>query len=73
MTITICRGPAMKTMHREYAGERWCFTCRSRVSFDYEVLAPIEPSYYGLLPRIICRAGHLDGDLGFGRVREWDA
>ena len=79
-TVVICRGPDMHEVHREKNGEpRWCFQCRKRVDFDFVVESPSREDmeathgFYGPQPHIECRPKrHLDGDVGFGQVREWD-
>lgn len=67
----IC-GPAMRVISEQDAGTHWCFRCRQRVPFVDRVLGTVEPSYW---PPVIvrqCPAGHEDGDVGFGRYREWE-
>lgn len=69
--IHILRIP-MKLIRSRDDGERWCFVCRKRVRFLYEIHAPIDPmSWYGPNPSIKCEHGHLDGDCFPGREREW--
>ena len=70
--VIVCHGPRMEDYRREDQGERWCFVCRSRRPFVMIYSAPVEPSYYGPEARIECDRGHYDGDVGFGRVREWE-
>ena len=71
MSLVICRTP-MKVVHRESLGERWCFQCRARVEFVYLVWDTVEPSYYEPNPGIECvPRSHNDGDMGFGRIRDW--
>lgn len=65
-------GPAIRVMAREALGERWCFTCRTRLPFWFIVRVPTAPSYYGPTPGIECEAGHIDGDCFPGTTREWD-
>jgi hypothetical protein len=68
----ICLAGPQREIHREELGERWCFRCRKRREFIYTVVADTEPSYYEPNPFIRCAACNTtDGDLGFGRMREW--
>lgn len=72
-TVYICRPGPMEEIHRESDGERWCFKCRKRREFIYTVTAEIEPSYYDPNPAIRCgTCNTYNGDLGFGRIREWE-
>lgn len=71
MALHINYGPATEEVTRKPDGEHWCFVCRKRRRFDFVVRAPIEPSYYGPNPSIVCELGHTDGDLFPGRFREW--
>lgn len=70
--VTICYEPE-KEVARRSEGERWCFHCRARREFFQIIMAPIELySYYG--PRNLIKCGTCDttdGDVGFGRIREW--
>lgn len=70
--VTICGPGAWEVIHSESLGFRWCFVCRKRVEFTYEIKSEIQPSYYGPWPAVTCPLGHLDGDCGFGRYREWE-
>lgn len=71
--LHICRGPVMEERSREDIGVRWCFSCRKRTQFQFIVTAPAGRSYYGPNPSIRCGAcGQVDGDVGFGRCREWE-
>lgn len=73
MSLIICYGPPMKEVTREPSGERWCFTCRKRREFEFVVMAPAEPSYYGPSPSMECTTCKTsDGDLFPGREREWE-
>lgn len=68
----ICGEQLNEVVRRADGAERWCFRCRAIRRFEYVVLAPVEPSYYGPTPRIECATCHLiDGDLFPGRYREW--
>lgn len=69
---TLCRGPELRVEGREEWRERWCFKCHKRQMFYFQFLVPVEASYYGPLPQILCGEGHVDGDAGFGREREWE-
>ena len=75
---TITRPPTLTIDHDVHNGVRWCFQCRARVEFRYQVLIAADPevrlTYAGCdpIPQIICTAGHVNGDCGFGRWREWD-
>ena len=44
--FAIC-GTRMKEHSRRSMGEKWCFHCRKRHNFDWVVMAPDGPSYYG--------------------------
>lgn len=72
--LTICRPSGWEIIHQEDIGERWCFVCRRRVEFIYEVgRDPSPEDWYGPSPSIRCKkARHVDGDCGFGSIREWD-
>jgi hypothetical protein len=65
-------GP-MTEIKRESVGERWCFVCRKRTTFEYVVKCPMDPcSYYGANHDIECsRCLTSDSDLFPGREREW--
>lgn len=67
----IC-GPALRVIQETDAGERWCFRCRARTTFTDRVLVTAEPSYWPPIIDRRCPSGHTDGDVGFGRSREWD-
>ena len=71
-TIHICREELREIVRRD-DGERWCFRCRKRRTFQYVALAPVDPmSWYGPTPQIRCgTCGALDGDLFPGSEREW--
>lgn len=73
MHVLICRGPAMETIRDDpHENPRWCFTCRKVRDFRFIVRAPVEPSYYGPEPNVVCvECGQTDGDLFPGREREW--
>lgn len=66
----IC-GPTSEVIHTEPVGIRWCFVCRKRVEFTDRFRVPVEPSYWEPFWTRTCAAGHVDGDVGFGRWREW--
>ena len=69
----ICSGGPQEMIHDESVGERWCFHCRARRDFRYQVWADVKPSYYPPTPSIRCvHCDALDGDLFPGRAREWD-
>jgi hypothetical protein len=72
MSLVVCFGPPVEEGVRTPDGERWCFVCRKRRLFDFVVMAPTEPSYYGPYPLIVGECRHVDGDLFPGRIREWD-
>lgn len=74
MTITIC-GEKTREVSRVPDGDpRWCFRHRAIAVFEKVVTAPVDPhSYYGPNVRIECaHCKAINGDLGFGRWREWD-
>lgn len=64
----------MRLIREEDLGERWCFVCRKRLEFVFQVHTPVdEMSYYGPSGSVRCKPrGHYDGDLFPGRFREWD-
>lgn len=65
-------GPT-KVLRRESLGVKWCFICRKRVEFIYTITTEIEMSYHDPWPSIECvPAGHSNGDLFPGYIREWD-
>ena len=77
---TITRGPEMTIDHVVPDGVRWCFQCRKHVPFRYQVLIAADPAarltYAGCdpIPRVVCEpSGHVNGDCGFGRTREWES
>ena len=73
VAIHINRPGPMKTIVEKPDGEsRWCFRCRKKTTFRFLVRGTVEPSYYEPTPSIQCEAGHSDGDLFPGRIREWD-
>lgn len=44
--IAIC-GTDMVEYNRHPMGIKWCFTCRTRNEFNWIVMVPSGPSYYG--------------------------
>jgi len=71
--LHIHRVPTEKVRDEPHDDPRWCFVCRKRVSFRFEVHAPIDPmSYYGPHAVVRCEHGHADGDCFPGTWREWD-
>ena len=71
--VHINYSPEMRQIKRESQGVKWCFHCRKRREFWFTVMAPVVPDYYG--PNCDIRCGTCntsDGDLGFGREREWE-
>lgn len=68
--VTLCGPGRTKVIDEQHLGIRWCFTCRSRAEFTYQVVAEVEPSYYGLTTRIVCPSGHVDGDVFPGHTRD---
>ena len=69
----ICGGGPQEVIHDESVGERWCFHCRTRRDFRYQVRADVKPSYYSPDPSIRCATcDGVDSDLFPGRVREWE-
>lgn len=74
--VIVCGPGPMKVVYREPHGEGhlWCFQCRKRVPFEFIVRrSTAEMDWYGPSPSVECAAGHKDGDLFPGRVREWDS
>lgn len=71
---TIHRVSEEEVRREPYGEPRWCFQCRARVAFEYVVYAPTDRfSYYGPRPAIECQPRrHTNGDVGFGRIREWE-
>lgn len=70
--LVIC-GTSMAEHSRRPLGLKWCFACRKRGEFDYIVMAPTGPSYYGPYAVIKCsNCGEPDGDLFPGWTREWE-
>lgn len=70
--LTICYSGPRKRIAHESQGEKWCFRCRKRREFFYEVWADVEPSYYDPNPSIKCgTCGLSDGDLFPGYERSW--
>ena len=62
----------MKLIHDDVDGVRWCFVCRKRAEFRYQVHATVEPSYYDPNPSVVCAiCGTVDGDMFPGCSREW--
>ena len=71
--ITICFSAEHRVIKHESQGVKWCFKCRKRREFWFTVTAPIEPDWYGPNADIRCGTCNTsDGDLGFGREREWE-
>ncbi len=71
--IHILHTPMEEVSQRPDGGERWCFVCRRRRTFELVVTAPVELSYYGPTAAIRCSSCNVvDGDLFPGRQREWE-
>jgi len=68
--VVLC-GTRMKEHSRRHFGHRWCFHCRCRHDFDWVVMVPDGPSYYGPHAEI---QGVTPGctDLFPGWSREWE-
>ena len=71
MTVHICWTAPQRTLATRSAEVRWCFACRKRVEFTDTCTADVGPSYYEPNWTRRCPRGHVDGDVGFGRAREW--
>lgn len=53
-------------------GDRWCFSCRKRVAFEYVCKTTVQPSFYPPIEQIECtRCKTVDGDVFPGRERMW--
>lgn len=72
--VIICYSGKQECIRRDLQGERWCFRCRKRREFFFEIWRDIDPeSYYGPNPSIVCgTCGLSDGDLFPGYSREWE-
>lgn len=78
MSIHILHTP-MNEVHRATDGEaRWCFTCRTKRTFEHVVDVPVcvtgneAGCWYGPSHSIECSVCHTtDGDYFPGTEREW--
>jgi len=72
--VVVCGPSGWEIIHDEPNGERWCFICRKRREFRYIVgRDPSPDDWYGPSPSIQCSVcKSIDGDCGFGSVREWE-
>ena len=72
--VIVCRERTREVSRVVDGDPRWCFRHRGISPFEKVVTAPVDPhSYYGPNVSIectVCKAPN--GDLGFGRWREWD-
>lgn len=68
----VCTSGATKVLKVETVHGRWCFACRTRADIEWTLTGSVEPSYYEPTWRARCvNCGQVEGDLGFGRVRDW--
>ena len=68
MYVHINAPPVLETREKPIE-PRYCFNCRKVRAFK---IISNYAEWYGWSYKIVCENGHVDGDVGFGRVRCWE-